>query len=82
MLTLKDISEKADFLVVAATGESIFMQPDEDSDVIYLERDNGSYFDTLTASTRIDVLIDGNLVIGGREYRAYTSQQLKFDPED
>lgn len=79
-LTLQEVHAQVDHLVNATTGVSYFIQ-DYNDGVLTIEYDNGEIFTELSPDKMVEPLIDGNILINGIEYRAYVTQQIKFNPE-
>ena len=80
-LTLNDIYSQADYLVIEASGLSVYMQYQEEDEGFVLEYDNGKQYLQLSSDTPVEALINGNILMLGTEYRAYVAQQIKFQPE-
>lgn len=80
-LTLKDVLAQAGYLVISATGVSLYPQEADGDDEVAFEYDNGTFAFYLPENTPVESLIDGSLLIAGCEYKAYIAQQIKFNTE-
>lgn len=79
-LTLNDVYSQADYLVIEASGLSIYMQDYDDEEGLTLEYDDGSIYKELALDTPVEATSHGTILMLGTEYRAYVAQQVKFEP--
>ena len=79
-LTLNDVYSQADYLVIEASGLSVYMQDYDDEEGLTLEYDDGSIYKELALDTPVEATSHGTILMLGTEYRAYVAQQVKFEP--
>ena len=80
LLTLKDVYEQADFLVIKACGLALYMQDYEEDEGLVFEYDDGDPYMKLSLDTPVEATSHGTILMLGTEYRAYVAQQIKFEP--
>ena len=79
-LTLNDVYSQSDYLVIEASGLSVYMQDYDDEEGLTLEYDDGSIYKELALDTPVEATSHGTILMLGTEYRAYVAQQVKFEP--
>ena len=81
-LTLNDVYSQADYLVIEASGLSVYMQDYEEDEGLVLEYDDGDPYMQLSLDTPVEATSHGTILMLGTEYRAYVAQQVKFEPTE
>ena len=71
----KDLNEYFDFLIIASSGNSIYVQ-DYDEGYINFEYDDGLFFCQVPADMKIMILENGNLFINNLELTPYRSTKV------
>lgn len=81
-LTLKEVHQQADYLVIKSSGLTVhFQENSEDPDeLLDLEYDDGDHYAELSLDTPVEATAHGTILMLGTEYRAYVAQQVKFEP--
>lgn len=79
-LTLNDVYSQADYLVIEASGLSVYMQDYEEEEGLVLEYDDGDPYMQISLDTPVEATSHGTILMLGTEYRAYVAQQVKFEP--
>ena len=80
-LTLQEVYDQVDYLVIESSGLSVFIQDYElEEELLTLEYDNGEIYLELSIDTPVEATAHGTILMLGTEYRAYVAQQVKFDP--
>ena len=80
-LTLQDIYNQADYLVVVLTGLTIYMQKYDEDNELTLEYDNGEFYTSLSLDTYVEATSHGTVIINDVEYLVFVAQQIRFTPE-
>lgn len=79
-LTLKDVHEQVTYLLKMPYGFKIYIHDYDGVDGLSLEYDNDEPFKDLPANTPVESFSDGTINIDGDAYKAYVTQQIKFEP--
>lgn len=79
-LTLNDVYSQADYLVIEASGLSVYMQDYEEEEGLVLDYDDGDPYMQISLDTPVEATSHGTILMLGTEYRAYVAQQIKFEP--
>lgn len=79
-LTLADVYQQSTYLLLVPYDLQILIQDYDEIDGLSLEYGNGEPFKDLPLNTPVEAMSDGTIVIDGDVFKAYVTQQIKFEP--
>lgn len=79
-LTLADVYQQSTYLLKMPHGTQINFQDYDEVDGLSLEYGNGEPYKDLPLNTPVEAMSDGTIVIDGSVFKAYVTQQIKFEP--